>query len=290
MPAVTISEAAKACGFRSRSTLYRLRDEGQLAAYLTPPDATGRQLLELEPRGLPPLREHVARCVRPQINSPGRQRAPRRDGRWELLAQLLSDALGDAGQSLRLCDAEAEAIAAALPAAMAGSFGGPGLEQLRQGLTAAGCWRAGPIDDTAAARGWWGDDGWGRWEPGEPLEDAPFWQHVGSIVGGMLGGPFEQLSGPDAAELHRQIGEAIGSVEAGARWDAGRWAANSARLLLEDDDCQAGRCPHSRDELQRLADGGLLPPELQAQAAAALQRYQENDQQAPQALPVVVTD
>ncbi len=287
MPAVTLSEAAKALGFRSRSTLYRLRDAGDLADYLRPPSSPGgAQLLELEPRGLPPLREAVARLIRPQItNATRRTRQPRTDPRWELLAQLLSDALGDAGQSLQLCGAEARAIAAALPGALGDAFGGPGLELLRQGLTAAGCWRAGPIDDTEAAREWWGDDGWGRWEPGEPLEDGPFWANVGPIVGGMMGGAFEQLTGPQARELHYQLGDAIGAVEAGARWDASRWAAASAGSLLEDPDVSGGLCPHSLPELQRLAAGGLLPPDLQALADAALQRYRERDQEAAAASP-----
>lgn len=84
MPAVTISEAAKSLGFRSRSTLYRLRDDGHLAAYLRPDGPTGRQLLELAPPGLPPLREHIARLVRLQANSGmgGRQpQAPPAQGR-----------------------------------------------------------------------------------------------------------------------------------------------------------------------------------------------------------------
>ena len=55
MPAVSITDAARALGFKSRSTLYRLRDEGHLADYLRPDGPTGRQLLEMTPAGLPPL-------------------------------------------------------------------------------------------------------------------------------------------------------------------------------------------------------------------------------------------
>jgi hypothetical protein len=286
MPAVTLSEAAAALGFKSRSTIYRLKQSGDLAAYLTPPGPTGRQLLELEPPGLPPLREHVARLVRLQSNTPADRRRHRSDGRWAVAAAALTEALADAG-GLQLSAAEAQTIAAALPAAMGEAFGLQGLEVLRAALADQGCWRAGPgtPDNPEAAREWWGDDGWGRWEPGEPLESGPFWEHVGAIVGGMMGGPFEGLRGPAAAELHRQLQEAIGSVEAGARWDPARWAAAGARSLLEDPEVRDGTCPHSLPELQALAAGGLLPAALQAEAAAALAAYAKRG---AEALPVVV--
>jgi hypothetical protein len=41
----------------------------------------------------------------------------------------------------------------------------------------------------------------------------------------------------------------------------------------------AGECAASRPEVERLAAGGLLPPDLQALADAALQRYQQLEQQ-----------
>lgn len=274
MAAVTLSDAARALGFRSRSTLYRLREAGDLAAYLLPPGPTGRQLIELEPAGLPPLREHVGRLVRLQINTPGRAKGPRSDGRWGMVAGAFSDALADEG-GLQLTAREAQTIAAALPAALEEVFGEGGLEWLRVALADAGCWRAGPGTplNPNANREWWGDDGWGRWEPGEPLDDEAFWQHVGSIVAGMMGGPFLALSGPQAAELYRQLQDAIGAVEAGARFDAERWAINSARSLLAYPEVQDGTCPHSRGELQALAAGGRLPPDLQARAEAALAAY-----------------
>jgi len=290
MPAVTLSEAAQALGFKSRSTLYRLRDAGDLEQYLRPPSSPGgAQLLELTPRGLPPLAEHVTRVIRPQANNQERYRRPRIDPRWGVVAGLLSESLTDCG-GVSLCDAEAQAIAAALPAAVGAAFGAQGLEVLRLAVADAGCWRAGPgtPDDPDSNREWWGDDGWGRWEPGELLEDGPFWENVGGIVGGMMGGPFEGLNGRLAAELHRQLMDAIDAVEAGARWDERNWATASARTLLEDPDCSAGTCPDSRPELESLAAGGLLSPEMQAQAEAALQRYREHDRQATP-LPVVVS-
>lgn len=293
MTTVTFSEAARALGFRSRSTLFRLKDSGDLSEYLRPPASPGgAALLELTPPGRPPLAEHVNRLIRPQANNCERYRRPRIDQRWGTVAGLLSEALADHG-GLSLCDAEAKAIAAALPQALGEAFGAEGLELLRVGLADAGYgWRVGDgtPEHPERHRKWWGDDGWGRWEPGEPLEDGPFWESVGGIAGGMMGPPFHGMSGGTAVELFRQMQDAIAAVEAGARWDDRNWAAASARSLLEYPEVIAGECPHSLPELQQLAAGGLLPPDLQALANAALQRYRENDQRAAQALPVVLTD
>jgi hypothetical protein len=292
MPAVTLSEAAQALGFKSRSTLYRLRDAGDLADYLRPPSSPGgAQLLELTPPGRPPLAEHVNRLIRPQANNCERYRRPRIDQRWGVVAGLLSEALTDHG-ALSLCDSEAQAIAAALPAAMGEAFGAQGLELLRVGLADAGYgWRVGDgtPDNPEAEPEWWRE--WGRWEPdSEPLENGPFWESVGGIAGGMMGPPFHGMSGGTAVELFRQMQDAIEEVGRGARWDPARWDAASARLLLlDDDEVAAGECSSSRPELERLAAGGLLPPDLKALADAALQRYRENDQQAAQALPVVLS-
>jgi hypothetical protein len=62
-------------------------------------------------------------------------------------------------------------------------------------------------------------------------------------------------------------------VAAGARWDATQWACESARTLLDYPEVRDGSCPHSRPELERLAAGGVLTPELQAAADAALAAY-----------------
>ena len=296
MSAVTLSEASKALGFRSRSTLYRLRDANDLADYLRPPSSPGgAQLLELTPPGRPPLAEHVNRLIRPQItNEARRTRRPRIDQRWGVAAGVLTEALAGCG-GLSLCDAEAQAIAAALPQALGEAFGAQGLELLRVALADVGYgWRVGPgtPEHPEHHREWWGTDGWGRWEPGGPLETDAFWANVGPIVGGMMGGPFEQLTGPQACELHFQLGEAFAAVEAGARWDAHNWAAASALSLIDDPSVSEDLCPHSRPELERLAAGGLLSPELQARVDAVLQCYRESDQQTAQAtpLPVVVSD
>jgi hypothetical protein len=275
MPIVTLSEASQALGFKSRSTLYRLRDAGDLTDYIRPPASPGgAQLLELEPRGLPPLREAVSRLIRPQVNNWGRGRQPRIDPRWGEVAGLLSEAMAGCG-GLALCDTEAHAIAAALPQALGKVFGEPGLELLRVALADAGCWRAGPRTppNPEGTSEFWSE--FGRWEPGgEPLEDGPFWQHVAAIVTGMMGGdPFEQLGGIRASQLHHELQDGIAAVAAGARWDDHNWAAASARSLLDDGEVAAGGCPHSLPELQQLAAGGLLSPELQAETEAALAAY-----------------
>ena len=70
MAAVTFTEAAAALGFKSRSTLYRLRDEDQLRGYLVRPVRPGLAYrLETAPVGLPTLQEHVSRCIRPQATN-----------------------------------------------------------------------------------------------------------------------------------------------------------------------------------------------------------------------------
>jgi hypothetical protein len=289
MPAVTFSEAAKVLGFRSRSTLFRLKDSGDLSEYLRPAVSPGgAALLELTPPGRPPLAEHVNRCVRPQANNEARHRRPRIHPGWGRVAGVLSDALADCG-GLSLCDAEAQAIAAALPAAMLEAFGAQGLEVLRVGLADAGYgWRVGDgtPDNPEAEPEWWRE--WGRWEPdSETLENGPFWESVGGIAGGMMGPPFHGMSGGTAVELFSQMQDAIDEVGRGARWDPARWDAASARSLLEDPDVSGGLCPHSLPELQRLAAGGLLPPELQTATLATLATYAAQAQAEP--LPVVVS-
>jgi len=69
MPVVSFSEAAKVLGFKSRSTLYRLRDS-DLARYVRPPSRTGgAQRLELAPEGLPSLREWLNAVLQPQAKT-----------------------------------------------------------------------------------------------------------------------------------------------------------------------------------------------------------------------------
>ena len=58
MPAVTFAEAARRLHFRSRSTLYRLKESRQLDSYLVEGE-NGSQLLELLPKGRPPLAAYL---------------------------------------------------------------------------------------------------------------------------------------------------------------------------------------------------------------------------------------
>lgn len=271
MPVVSVSEAAAALGFKSRSALYRLKNEGQLSAYLRPPASTGgAERLELEPSDLPPLREHVARLIRLQRNNAYRQQArPRTDSRWGVVAGALTEALADCG-GLQLTGPEALAVAAALPAALSEAFGAEGLEWLRLRLADAGCWRAGPPAPDPAELEWWNDpgEGWGRWEPGEPLEDGSFWEHVARITAGMMA-PSVALTGPNASELFRQLGDAIAAVEAGVRFDPDRWDAGTARLLLGDL-VDAPEEEGIAAELAQLLEAGRLPDDLAEQARDAL--------------------
>jgi len=105
-----------------------------------------------------------------------------------------------------------------------------------------------------------------------PLSDAEFWENVHAVVEGMLGEPLN-MTPTRLADIAYQLNEAQADVSAGARWDATQWACESARTLLEYPDVPDGTCPHSRPELERLAAGDLLTPELQAATDAALAAY-----------------
>ena len=66
---VTFSEAAKVLGFKSRSTLYRLKDS-ELARYVRPPTRPGGAArLELEPDGLPSLKDWLGSILQAQAKT-----------------------------------------------------------------------------------------------------------------------------------------------------------------------------------------------------------------------------
>ena len=73
---VTFSEAAQLLGYKSRSTLYRLKDS-ELARYVRPPaHPGGAQLLELAPEGLPTLRDWLDAVLQAQSKTPAKSKAP----------------------------------------------------------------------------------------------------------------------------------------------------------------------------------------------------------------------
>jgi hypothetical protein len=117
MPAVTFAEAARRLHFRSRSTLYRLKDSHQLDSYLVEGE-NGSQLLELLPKGRPPLAAYLKgildRGRGPQTSH--RSRREESDSRWEEVASRLSEVLAEVGGP-SLTAREAELLARRLGAA-----------------------------------------------------------------------------------------------------------------------------------------------------------------------------
>lgn len=200
MAVLSFKDAAAALGFRSRSTLYRLRDDGRLAEYLRPGGRGGALLLESDPPGLPSLKEHVASCL--QI-------------RWN------------------------------------------NVERIAEAITPK------EAPDPASTARFWGQ--YGRWEPG-PIDDEELWQNVAPIACAMTG-----LSAPltpaDARELWHQLHEALEDVQAGARWDAQRWAEASVRSLLWD---AADGCSLSLADLAKEIEESSLPDDLLAEARQAI--------------------
>jgi len=72
--AVPLTEAARRCGYASRSQIYRLLDAGALRDYERS-SSKGARLLELEPGGgLPSLVERVRECTQQRVNSRVRAR------------------------------------------------------------------------------------------------------------------------------------------------------------------------------------------------------------------------
>jgi hypothetical protein len=247
MAAVTFTEAAAALGFKSRSTLYRLRDEDQLRGYLVRPVRPGLAYrLETAPVGLPTLQEHVSRCIRPQATNDygarhGIAPAPK-DPRWQAVAAWFADAT-----DLVLTPEQVEEIASHLPDALyqgwddAGLNGEDGLEWMRQTMAEAGCWWIGPClprehrTPGAEARYW---QTAGRWEPdGYPItdmfvdsymnydhpSDGDLWQMVAKMTQSHTEVDPEQLTARNVYELFEAITRALYEIRRGARWDQARW-------------------------------------------------------------------
>ena len=58
MPLCTITETAKICGYKSRSQIYRMLNDGWLNDYLV--EIEGTKYLDLKPAKKPHLAEHMA--------------------------------------------------------------------------------------------------------------------------------------------------------------------------------------------------------------------------------------
>ncbi len=293
MPAVSFSDAAAAVGHSSRSTLYRLRDERRLDAYLRPGGRGGAQLLELTPPGLPTLRQHLERILRPQISaSKGRtgsaSSSGRVDRRWGAVAGSVSDALAAVG-GLSLTAEEAAAIAEALPAALCDAFGWAGAAKLRELLAAAveTLPAAGgePLEATPAAGE--GDPlaffrEFGQIDPAaEPLRGEAYWQEVATWLNALEGRgpaadpradgsePPEPYGWAEVAGIANHVADIGPAVDAGARFDLARWDSSSLREFWIPDAYDG--CAGSAETLQQLLAAGRVPEELRGEALAALE-------------------
>ena len=58
MTLYTITEAAKICGYKSRSTIYKMLNDGWLNDYIM--EIEGTKYLNLKPEGKPQLVDHMA--------------------------------------------------------------------------------------------------------------------------------------------------------------------------------------------------------------------------------------
>ena len=90
--------------------------------------------------------------------------------------------------------------------------------------------------------------------------------------------PSLELTGPNADELFYQLRSAVDSVCAGSRFDQERWDAANASMFLSELACDPTDADAAGD-LAKLLEAGQLGPELQAEAAAALESYRQTDQQ-----------
>ena len=68
MTICTFAEAAKILGYKSRSTLYKLKKDGWLDDYLV--KFAGRDHLYLKPRGKPKLATHIMEIIQWRPNNP----------------------------------------------------------------------------------------------------------------------------------------------------------------------------------------------------------------------------
>ena len=70
-PICTFAEAAKILGYKSRSTLYRLKRDGWLDDYLV--NVNGKDMLKLHPRGKKKLSDHIMGIIQWRPSNPIRE-------------------------------------------------------------------------------------------------------------------------------------------------------------------------------------------------------------------------
>jgi hypothetical protein len=278
MAAVSFSEAAQLLGHRSRSTLYRMRDDGRLAGYLRPGGKGGAQLLETHPEGRRPLAEWVPGVLGPQspvlLERPAADREQRareleQCQRWERVAGGLSDALAAQGLALSLTRQEAQALTDALPGVLAEVMGPEGLQLL--GVEPAPLEPAAdPLASVDGSPPFWSEYGRIAAADEPPLSPDEAEEHAALMAWHLAQCPDPSEPLPQGArfwlwEVEHQARNARACVAAGARWDAAAWDQASARALLED-----LPCPAAAAELERLLAAGRVPEQLLAEVEAAL--------------------
>jgi len=70
-PICSFSEASKIMGYKSRSTLYRLKRDGWLDDYLV--DVNGKDMLKFHPRGKQKLSDHIMGIIQWRPSNPIRE-------------------------------------------------------------------------------------------------------------------------------------------------------------------------------------------------------------------------
>jgi hypothetical protein len=278
MAAVTFGDAAAHLGHKSRSSLYRLKREGWLSDYLRPGGKGGADLLELEPEGLPNLREFVKGHLRARPDSPlwAADREARPDPalqRWQVVAAELEASAELAGCPLQLGPAAAEAIATALPEALADGWGLAAVEQLAaEAAGLAQSLRPAPELEQPAdgSPPFWAEYGRLAKTDDPPLSDDETEEHAALMVAALQGqGPSDS---PEMGQrywlwdLEQCAADCRRDVAAGARFDWGRWDRGCAAALLAD----APECALSAAELKGLLEAGRIPADMSAKVRAAV--------------------
>lgn len=98
MTASSFAETARILGYRSDGMLRRLRDQGALDDYLGP----GSRGLVLDPPGLPSLRDHLAKLLKPAKDPRRRVLAPRESAEGSTKERAATALVGERALLTRL--------------------------------------------------------------------------------------------------------------------------------------------------------------------------------------------